>query len=579
MRLTPEQRPDWSVCVGVAEKLSLSFPDDGLDEHTVRYLTGYEDLNHFRIYHRTDNGWEEVRKEAFGSYIRFTIPETDTEIALVETIQSWWFLVFLIEGLVLIPALVWAFALLLRKLTHRRKAPRSGIQKQEEKTARRRRAKVTRRTVIIATAAVLVIGLTAVGLTCHSSIETSLETYRLLKQFVREETDVLAEIRTESDAGRYEFSTTIQRVQQDGAMISCVQRYGIMLYVHDGIAYMDNGRAFSIGLNRLDQSAMLNLVLKLFQSNRIEKTSNDEGNTYEIDIRDEQARQIVSILLGNRTEELLGMGQLGGVTIRLSEKDGKLTELTFTNEQTEQDGSVLLLDADLKPQPMTERLTIPTAVLNAMSGKGTKPEAFSEDFLILLSAWVRNEAAETVDGTISLDAECGVLNLDADYDYFRTRVGGENISSVGNNLFTVYYTDTAACTSKGVNLSTAENRLLDAAQLIPAAKEFCMKGNFDCRSTGEEKLYTITLSDKDAEQIATQLVPDLKTLQISYEDCEVHILLQNNQLAAVELHCGGNMRMVARDLETHLDAKLRYTEPKEHQIPFYIRQSLGLPSA
>ena len=62
----------------------------------------------------------------------------------------------------------------------------------------------------------------------------------------------------------------------------------------------------------------------------------------------------MSILLGNRTEELLGMGQLGGVTIRLSEKDGKLTELTFTNEQTEQDGSVLLLDADLKPQPMTE---------------------------------------------------------------------------------------------------------------------------------------------------------------------------------------------------------------------------------
>ena len=105
-----------------------------------------------------------------------------------------------------------------------------------------------------------------------------------------------------------------------------------------------------------------------------------------------------------------------------------------------------------------------------------------------------------------------------------------------------------------------------------------MKGNFDCRSTGEEKPDTITLSDKDVEQITTQLVPDLKTLQISYEDCEVHILLQNNQLAAVELHCGGNMRMVARDLETHLDAKLRYTEPKEHQIPFYIRQSLRLPA-
>ena len=228
---------------------------------------------------------------------------------------------------------------------------------------------------------------------------------------------------------------------------------------------------------------------------------------------------------------------------------------------------------------MTERPAIPAAVLSAMADSETEAEEFSEDFLILLAAWVRNEAEETVDGTIALDAECGVLNLNSDYDYFRTRVNGENVSCVGNRLFTVYFTDSAACTSKGVGLSTAEHRLVDAAQLVPAAKELCMKGSFACRSSGTQRAYTISLASEDAEEIAIQLVPDLKNLKITYDDCEIRIILRDGQLADIELHCGGNLRMVAHELETHLDVELRYTEAEEHQIPFYIRQSLGLPSA
>ena len=574
-----EHKPDWSVCVGVAEKLELVFPDDGLKEHTVRYLTGYEDQNDFRIYRRTDSGWEELEKDSFGSYTRFTVPGTSAEIALVETIQSWWILVFLIEGLLLIPALIWILVLFIRGMKQRHNAQRTGELKRHRKGARRHWVRAHRKPLIIGVAAVLTATLVTVGVTRHTSITTSLETYRLLKQFVREETDILAEVRTESGDKKNEVSTTIQRVQQDGHMISCVQQYGITLYVHDGIAYLDNGRAFSIGLNRLDQGAILNLVLKLFQSNRIEKSQGDEGNTYEIDIHGDQARQIVSILLGNSTEALLGVGQLDNVTVRMTEADGKLTELAFASEHTEPDGTAFVLDADLKPQAMTERPAIPNAVLTAISDGKTEAEAFSDDFLILLSAWVRNEMSETVDGKIALDAECGVLNLNSDYDYFRKKVDGGTVSCVGNNLFTVYFTDSAACTSKGVNLSSAENRLLDVAQLVPVAKELCMKGNFDCLTAGEQKEFTILLDAGEAENIAVQLVPDLENLQITYEDCRIRIILRNNQLSGIELHCGGSLRMVAHDLETHLDVKLQYTEAKEHQIPFYVRQSLGLPAA
>ena len=572
-----EHDPDWSICVAVTEKLELSFPDDGLTEHTVRYLTGYEDIDSFRLYRKTDDGWEELGKELFGSYVRFTIPGNEAQIALVETIQFWWVLVFLIEAALLIPALVWAFVLLLRKRSRKRKEKKAEGQTGEHVPGRKRQwLKAHKKPLIIGITALLAVALVAVGAVRHTSISTSLETYRLLKQFVNEECDIQAKLRVETGEKETDFSTTIHRVQQNGSMISCVQQYGMNLYVHNGVAYLENGRAFSVGLNRLDQSALVNIILKVLRSSAIQKTKTEEGFCYEAFIQGDRARQIVSILLGSETEELLNAGELDGATVRLYAADGKLTKLSIISKSEDWDGAVFHMEADLEPQPVAERMVIPTAVLNAISNDKTEPEEFSEDILVLLSAFIRNETADTVDAKISVNAECGVLNLDSEYDYFRKKLGEQEISCVSSNLFEIYFTETAACTSKGVRLSAAEDRLLDSAKLIPIAKELFTTGTFKCSSTGAERIYSIMLTPESAKDIAEKLLPDLSTLNTTYDDCEIRIILKDDAISAIELQCGGSMRMVARDIETSLNVRVLYTEPGEHQIPYIVRQNLEL---
>ena len=307
-----------------------------------------------------------------------------------------------------------------------------------------------------------------------------------------------------------------------------------------------------------------------------QETKTEEGFCYEAFIQGDRARQIVSILLGSETEELLNAGELDGAAVRLYAADGKLTKLSIISKSEDWDGAVFHMEADLEPQPVAERMVIPTAVLNAISNDKTEPEEFSEDILVLLSAFIRNETADTVDAKISVNAECGVLNLDSEYDYFRKKLGEQEISCVSSNLFEIYFTETAACTSKGVRLSAAEDRLLDSAKLIPIAKELFTTGTFKCSSTGAERIYSIMLTPESAKDIAEKLLPDLSTLNITYDDCEIRIILKDDAISAIELQCGGSMRMVARDIETSLNVRVLYTEPGEHQIPYIVRQNLEL---
>ena len=53
-------------------------------------------------------------------------------------------------------------------------------------------------------------------------------------------------------------------------------------------------------------------------------------------------------------------------------------------------------------------------------------------------------------------------------------------------------------------------------------------------------------------------------------------VLKDDAISAIELQCGGSMRMVARDIETSLNVRVLYTEPGEHQIPYIVRQNLEL---
>ena len=119
-----EGEPDYAICVSVEEMLHVAFPDDGLDRHTIRLLAPDGSTKNHRIYLNTDEGWQRLYPDVFGSYYLFSAKGSEANMALVSTIQSWWVLVYIAGAVAVFALLVLALAKLSKWLRGRKKKER-----------------------------------------------------------------------------------------------------------------------------------------------------------------------------------------------------------------------------------------------------------------------------------------------------------------------------------------------------------------------------------------------------------------------------------------------------------------------
>jgi hypothetical protein len=224
---------------------------------------------------------------------------------------------------------------------------------------------------------------------------------------------------------------------------------------------------------------------------------------------------------------------------------------------------------------MTERPKIPQAVIDAITnGGGEDDQILSEDLLMLLAAWVRNESAETVSADIAVNADCGSLSLTPRYSYSRRAVDGTDVHCIRSALFKLYFTDAAACSASGLDLSEAQQRVVDTAQLIPMAKELCLKGQFSSASAGERTVFVIRLGADDASDLVSKLLPELDRLNLSYEDCRLRITLTDGELDSIELDCGATLRVVSRDIDASVRVTVQFNDSEVEEIPAAVKNVL-----
>ncbi len=563
-----EHSPDYSIPVSVAERLRVSFPEDGLDTHSLRYLPPDGHTENYRLYLKEGDGWTRVHPATFGSYFLFEVPGSEAEFALVNTIQSWWIVAYIAAAIVILTLLIIALVKLrryLRSRPRRQRAPRA-------ERPLRRWLRQHRKPVLIALPILLVVTVGVAAVLRFGSIGSALNTYRVIKSFSREETDVQTDIRIELGERELQMSTTVHRVIVDGHTVRCTEQYGIPLYISGGMVCLENGRTFRLTDGSLRQGAVLDLALDLFLHEKVQQSKVDGAWLYEAVIDGEMADRIFQLFLSANDAELL---HAESMTASLCERDGQLESLVFKGGGSTGSGTDFRFSVTLTPQAMTERPVIPQAVREAIaSGGGEDAQLLSEDLLRLVAAWVKYESAETVGAALEVSADCGSLKLSPSYRYDRQRVDGAEIHSIASPLFTLYFTDTKACTAGGSSLNEAQQRVRSAAQFIPIARELCLKGQFSFAGTAERSLYTITLPAGDAAGIVSRILPELDRLNLSYDDCTLRITLDGGALSSLELNCGGSVRVVSRDLETSVRVIALFDNGGAAAVPDFVARVL-----
>ncbi len=560
-----EGEPDYSIPVSVTEHVHVSFPEDGLSEHSVRYLTPDGQTENYRLYLMGKDGWQRIRPGTFGSYYLIDVPGQDAELELVATIQSWWIVAYLAAALVILVLLVIVIVKLRRFLRSRPKKER--VSWKERPLNRFLRA---HKKPVLILLPVLLIAAAGVLLPLRfSSLGSALSAYSILKDFSRREADVKTQIHIQAEERDVELTTMVHRVIEDGHMIRCTEQYGIPLYISGGMVCMENGRVFRLAEGTLSQGKVLDLALDVFLHEEIQKTAVDGVTRYVAVIGGETADRILQLFLSASGEDLL---RAENMTVTLDTENGSLLQLNFSGTGAAVSGTSFSFDVLLTPQEMTTRPKIPQAVIDAITnGGGENDQLLSEDLLLLLGAWVKNESAETVSADISVDADCGSLSLSPRYSYFRSRVDGTDIHCIRSALFKLYFTESGACTATGLDLSDAQQRVVDTAQLIPLAKELCLKGQFSSASAGDRSIYTITLSADDAKDLISRLLPELTRLNITYDDCRLRITVVGGTLDSIVLDCGGSLRVVSRDIGASVLVTVRFNDNTAEEVPPVVR--------
>ena len=560
--------PDYSIPVAVTEQLSLSVPDDGLSTHCVRYLTPDGRTDNYRLYLKNGESWQRVQPRTFGSYYLIDISGREAVIALVATVQSWWFVAYIAAALVIL-------ALLIVLLVKLRKLLRARPKKQRLPRAERpvpRWLRAHRKPLLILLPILLLVGAGAVLSLRFGSLGSAVTVWRAFREFSVRECDVETDIRLHIEDRDLKMSNTAHRVMRSGHMIRCTEQYGIPLYISDGMVCLENGRVFRLGDGQLNQGRVLDLALDIFLHEQVQKTEADGVTSFEAVIGSETAGRILQIFLSASGEELLHAERLTAV---LNVRDGVLQSIAFSGEGSAADAGPFRLDVTLTPKEMSARPVIPQAVADALESGGESTRVLSEDLLRLLAAWVKNETAETVSADIRVDADCGSLRLEPRYRYSRRRVDGVDIHCVKSALFKLYFTDSAACTAEGLDLSEAQQRVVAAARLVPLARELCLKGEFACVRDGDQAVYTLGLSAEDAAGLVSRLLPELDRLSLSFGESSLRITLAGDALSAIELDCGAALRVVSRDVDASVNIAAVFNSDPPEAVPPAVRGVLA----
>ena len=563
-----DRDPDYSIPVSVAEHLRVSFSDDGQRTHSLRYLPPDMQTENYRLYLAGEDGWERIHPDTFGSYYLIDVTGTEAELMLVSTIQSWWIAAYAVAALVILVLLI-ILIVRLRKLL-RKRSKKERVPRAARPFPRWLRAH--RKPILILLPILLLVGAGAAMALRFGNVGSAISAYRVLKEFSTQETDVLTEIRIHSDERDIELNTTVHRVSQDGRMIRCTEQYGIPLYISDGMVCLENGRAFRLGEGQLSQGKVLDLVLNVFLHEQSKKTVEDGVTCYGTTVSGDTADRILQMFVPASGDELLHADSL---SVALYTEEDALQRIAFTGTGAAANSGTLSIDVQLIPQAMTERPVIPQAVLDTiLNGGGEDTQLLTEDLLRLVSAWVKNESSETVSADITVNADCGSLSLNPRYRYSRRSVDGVDVHCIKSALFTLYFTDSAACTASGFDLSEAQQHVVDAAQLIPLARELCFKGQFSSVSTGDRMIFTVLLSDDDAADLVSRLLPELDRLNISYDDCRLRITVADGWLDAIELDCGGSLRVVSRDIEVSVNVSAAFNDDAADEVPAVVKNVL-----
>lgn len=348
------------------------------------------------------------------------------------------------------------------------------------------------------------------------------------------------DLKTEFSGEALELEAEVYILNQENTKYLVVEQNGHPFYIVDGMLLLENAKAYkltdtstespTLSTNLLTKNLFVQIaaICEAVEVIRTEKGDPVEQLEYTAFITGAQAQELLSVLAPNDEIDLSAIETLSMKLVAQGEQlerieiagSANLAPNAVNMELVISDFEVLESDAYVIPENIQNTVnTVDKNTLFSITG----------DLFRLLQAFGTFSEKESLEGTVELRANCGIIQFQNSYDLSKLISG---------------------------SISLENSKEIEGIPAVVAL--LCMEGDITCTQHGESYVYELQLQEDAMEQLAASIVPDIVNQVITLTNGTVIVVVENGNITSMDVNIHGNMQILLGKVDAEVGAKFNF---------------------
>ena len=369
-----------------------------------------------------------------------------------------------------------------------------------------------------------------IGLRVAPAVNQTMRISKLLQPVIEAENQTMRiGIQAEVNSKTITLESDVYMLTEENTKFLALEQKGIALYITDNILLLENGKAFKLGEKMQIQTSsyeeLLPLIGAMYDVLKITAEETDDCIVYEITVTGEQ---VDTLLAAASVVETLPVKGIETLNLILTEKNGKLDQICFSGNG-ELDGATVSLNVEISGFRVLAAGDHPIPDAVKRTAATVDPDtlfSLSEDLYRLVMALAPFADMESIDGTLALAVDCGLIQLETEM--------------------------------KLSDMKKASEGQIDPEQLqaLPEMLGWlCMEGNISCTSTGDAYVYSLELEKEAMQQLVNMILPKLSQFGGNLTEGNAGIILENGAVSSMNVSIAGEISVLITQIPITVEAR------------------------
>ncbi len=351
-----------------------------------------------------------------------------------------------------------------------------------------------------------------------------------------------------------DFNSDIYLVKDEETKYVVMDQYDFPIYIVDNVLYLENGHAFLIAEEVQSQSAekvvyedLFLQIAAAYEMFDITCVKTDLETRYSVTVTGEQVQELLQLAvptgLDSKGQEQELLSYIKNLNVQMTARNDKLDRIEMAGSADIGDTAVQvnIVISEFNVLDAGEYV-IPDVIKDAVKTVD-KDSLFSltKDLYRLLVAFEQFSKQETSNGTVTLRANCGIINFKQTYDL----KDFENLGNAGNTG----------------DADNTDSDLVDTESIekLPEMIGFlCMEGEITSTEMDNGYEYKLTLDKTSMQKIAEMVVPELVNYVVTMKEGTVVVMLENDSISSITIEIDGSIKVFFSEVPAEVGVTFQY---------------------